>query len=143
MEESDRTFIYIEDNDFKKYQKFMETPYFKKNIEVFTIAVLIGKYVVKKPLPIKGKKKDYIRVGFNSNNPNMTILKAIAISSLNDVNALVDEEKIFDYCESYANSGFKQLYEWYNTSSSVFSTNLSKVLFEFLDNFDMEKLENL
>ena len=60
MAETKRTTIDIDKSDFELYQKLMKTSYFKNNLHLFTCAVLIGKFIVKKPEGIK-KRKDYIR----------------------------------------------------------------------------------
>ena len=127
MAETKRTTIDIDKSDFELYQKLMKTPYFKNNLHLFTCAVLVGKFIVEKPMGIK-KRKDYIRVNDNRNNQNLTILKSLAISYNDGVNILTDENSLYAYCEKYARSGIQKIYEWYDDPSHDFGTVVSKEL---------------
>ena len=140
MVESKRTLIYIENEDFELYQKLIKNTdkYFKNNLHLFTCATLIGKFEVWKSSKLK-KKKDYIRINDNSSDQNLTILKSIAISNNENVNILTDEDKLYSYCEGYANTGIKKIYEWYEDSAHDFGTTLSKVLLKAFKNIpDLE-----
>ena len=108
-----RTFIFIDNDDFNKYKKLSQSHHFngKKNIDLFAIATLVGIYSVKEALPLdNSNKKDYIRVNDNKNKESMIFLKSLAISEFNDANILADDDKLFSFCEDYANSGIKRLY---------------------------------
>lgn len=83
VETVERTVINIEEEDFEIYQSIMQKPEWKgkTNIELFTIAVLIGKFEVKKFQPLN-KQKSYIRVKDNADKDEMTLLKCLAIMEM-------------------------------------------------------------
>ena len=142
MTKTKKTIVYVDENDFRFYQKLVKKHHlFKNNIHLFTCAVLIGKFLLKKPKNIpKGHKKDLFRVIDNLDDENMAILKCIAISSMDDVDIIADENKLFSYCERYANSGIKQIEEWYEGAYD-FDTEFSKVLLNAWNDIDFDKLE--
>ena len=143
-ENKNRTFIFIDGNDFETHQKLIKTHYFKgmKNIDIFLCATLVGLNVVGKPSALSNSnKKDYIRVNDNKNKESMIILKSLAISKFNDVNVLSDEEKLFSFCEGYANSGIKRLYEWYESNEETFENILTKELLNSWNTLDFEKIK--
>ena len=142
MVESKRTLIYIDNDDFKLYQDLIKNTdkYFKNNLHLFTCAVLVGKFVVNKPGSFK-KKKDYIRVNDNANDQNLIILKSLAISYNDGVSILSDEDKLYSYCERYAITGIKQIWEWYDDNSYDFGTTLSKVLLKTFNELDFDTLK--
>lgn len=143
VEKNKRTFIYIDNNDFEIYRRIIkETKYFKKNLELFTCAVLVGKFIVKQPLPLKSRK-DYIRADTDTSSQNFTILKCLAIANYNDVNILNNEDKLYGYCEKYANAGITKIYEWYTDKNYDFETIISKMLLEFWDKIDLKSLNQL
>ena len=141
MAETKRTTIDIDKSDFELYQKLMKTSYFKNNLHLFTCAVLVGKFIIKKPIGIK-KRKDYIRVNDNRNNQNLVILKSLAISYNDSVNILTDENSLYAYCEKYARSGIKQIVEWYDDPSYDFGTTISKKMLEAFKEIDLEALKS-
>ena len=141
MAETKRTTIDIDKSDFELYQKLMKTSYFQNNLHLFTCAVLIGKFIVKKPTAIK-KRKDYIRVNDNRNNQNLVILKSLAISYNDSVNILTDENSLYAYCEKYARPGIKQIFEWYDDPNHDFGTTISKEMLKVFKNIDLDKLES-
>lgn len=139
-EKNKRTFLYIDEDDFKRYQKIInKEEYFKKNIELFTCAVLIGRFIVGQPLPLK-KRKDYIRLDMNTSNQNFVILKCLAIANYDDVNILNNDEKLYSYCEMYANAGFKEIYKWYSDDNYDFETKISKIVLDFCNQIDFNSL---
>ncbi len=140
VESNKRTLIFVDVDDFELYQDLTKTPFFNKNIDLFTCAVLVGKYIVKKSEVIN-RQKDYIRVNDNLNNENMTILKCIAISSTENINILNDEKSLFGYCERYARTGIREIHEWYNDSTEDFYNILTEKLLEAFDEVNLEALE--
>lgn len=139
-----RTFIFIDNDDFDKYQKLFKTHYFKskKNIDLFACAALVGINSENGPLKLdNSNKKDYIRVNDNKNKESMVILKSLAISEFNNANVLADEEKLFSFCESCANSGIKELYLWYSDSNFDFDNELGKLLLNFWKKIDLNTLK--
>lgn len=140
-----RTLVYIDERDFETYQKLLKTHYFKgmKNIDIFLCAALIGINVVGNPSTLDNShKKDYIRVLDNKNKESMVILKALAISKFNDVNVLADEDKLFSFCENYANAGIKKINEWYNSNDETFDNILTKELLKCWDTLDVDKISD-
>ena len=140
-----RTFIFIDDDDFDKYQKLLKTHYFKgkKNIDLFACATLVGLYSVENPSPLdNSNKRDYIRVNDNKNKESMIILKSLAISEFNNANVLADEEKLFSFCENYANAGIKELYLWYEDNHFDFDEKMTKFLLNFWNTVDLDVLKS-
>ena len=144
-DEKKRNFIYIDDKDFEIYQKLIKTHYFKgmKNIDLFLCATLVGLNVVKKSSSLaKSKRREYIRVNDNKNKESMIILKSVAISKFDDVNVLSDEDRLFSFCEDYANSGIKQLNVWYENNEETFDNILTKELLKFWNELDFKKIKD-
>lgn len=138
-----RTFIFIDNDDFDKYQKLLKTYYFKgkKNIDLFACAAFVGINSDMGPIKLdNSNKKDYIRVNDNKNKESMVMLKSLAISEFNNANILADEDKLFSFCESCANSGIKELYLWYSDSNFDFDQQISKFLLKFWDTIDLDEL---
>lgn len=142
-EDKGRTFIFIDERDFEIYQNLLKTHYFKgmKNIDIFLCATLIGINVVKRPFALdNSKKKDYIRVNDNLNKQSMIILKSLAIAKFDDVNVLSNEDKLFSFCEDYANAGIKKLNAWYNNNEESFENILTKELLKSWKTIDFERI---
>ncbi len=134
-----RSIVYIDEDDFKFCQKLIKKYDFKNNIQLFTLATLVGKYVIKESKQIpKGNKKDFFRVADNKDDDNMVILKCLAISSLNDVAILNNEDDIFSYCEKYANAGIKEIKTWEKLD---FNIELSDALMKFWKKINFDLLE--
>ena len=70
----------------------------------------------------------------------MAILKCFAISSLNDVAILNNEDDMFSYCEKYANAGIKEIKNWEKLD---FNTELSNALIKFWKKIDFDLLETI
>lgn len=145
-EDKNRTIVYVDADDFDDiYKKLIKSHYFKglKNIDLFLCATLVGMNVVGKPLPLdNSNKKDYFRVVDNKNKESMIILKSLAISKFNDVNVLSDEDKLFSFCEDYANAGIKQLGAWYNSNEESFENILTKELLKSWQTLDLDKIKD-
>lgn len=146
-EDKTRNFIYIDDEDFEFYQELKKSHYFSdksfKNIDLFLFATLIGLKSVGKSSPLENvnKKKDYIRVNDNKNKDAMVILKALAISKFDDVNVLSNEDKLFTFCEDYANAGIKQIYAWYNDDEDSFDNIITKELLKCWKELDFDEIK--
>lgn len=135
-----RTTINIDKEDFFMYQELIASDYFKNNLHLFTCAVFIGKYIVKKPTAIKSSR-GYIRPNDNRNDDNLTILKSFAISENNDVNILNNEEDLYSFCEKYARTGIQELYCWYTDNSYDFDVILAEKLLEAWGQIDLSMLD--
>lgn len=143
-EDKNRTLVYIDKRDFETYQELLKTHYFKgkKNIDIFLCAALIGLNVVGKPSPLDNShKKDYFRVNDNKNKESMIILKSLAISKFDDVNVLSDEDKLFSFCEDYANAGIKRLNSWYKSKEDSLENILTKELLKSWKTLDFDKIK--
>ncbi|WP_413828350.1 MULTISPECIES: hypothetical protein [unclassified Methanobrevibacter] len=139
VETVERTVINIEEEDFEIYQSIMQKPEWKgkTNIELFTIAVLIGKFEVKKFQPLN-KQKSYIRVKDNADKDEMTLLKCLAIMENEDVNIIKNEDEMFKITEGYAKTGIRKLFEWYEDSTQYITELISEVL---TDKFEKNESE--
>ncbi len=133
---SDDRRVYVDSTDFSFYQEILKDDYFKKNIDLFACAALVGKYVIGKSKSIE-KRKQYLIPSHNSNSESMIILKCLAISECDDVNVLSDPEKLYTICEGYARTGIKQIYEWYTDRTSDFETHLAEVLLKAFSEIDL------
>lgn len=143
-EDKTRAIVYVDERDFEIYKELIKSHYFKgmKNIDLFLCAALVGLHVVGKPAPLdNSKKKDYFRVIDNKNKESMVILKSLAISKFNDVNILSDEDKLFSFCEDYANAGIKRLNVWYNSNEDSFDNFLTKELLKSWKKLDLDKIK--
>lgn len=146
-EDKKRNFIYIDEEDFEFYQELKKSNYFKdksfKNIDLILFATLVGLKIVGTPSPLENvnKKKDYIRVNDNKNKDSMVILRSLAISKFEDVNVLSNNDKIFTFCEDYANSGIKRIQSWYNNNEETFDNILTKELLKCWDELDFDSIQ--
>lgn len=123
--------IYAESEDAQiTYKKIRTEPftnkYFKETHEIFTMALLIGKYILNNREPLK-TRKDIIRIETLEKYDDIDILKTIAIEENNDVTILSDIKEIFKICEEYANSGIKELKKW-TANEETFQNKLSENL---------------
>lgn len=128
--------IYVEVDDAEKtYKDIREKSYLKeykwKNHQIFTMALLIGKYVIDKREPLKSKK-GFIRSESVEHKDEMDIFKCIAIEETEDVNLINDTKEIFEICEEYANSGIKELKKWCKDKDE-FDNNISEVLLDYFE----------
>lgn len=138
-----RDTVRVSSDDFEIFQKFAKkTKYFDNNIHVFTTAVLIGKYVLQESEKLK-KPKDYFRPESNESSEYLIILKCLAISDMDDVNILTDEDKLYSYCEKYTGPGIRELNKWYNSNEISFEDALINVLMKAWENIDIELLNKL
>ncbi|WP_323736087.1 hypothetical protein PXD04_09410 [Methanosphaera sp. ISO3-F5] len=132
--ETVKEIIHVDESEFEKmYQMFtQETDYFKNNQHIFTLAVLIGKFIVKKRKKIN-KRHDFIRHSYIKDSDEEVILTALAIQEVNDVDVIIDKNEIYTICEEYARSGIQKLYEWYVDSSIDFDIELTNLINEFFE----------
>ena len=107
------------------------------NIELFTITVLIGKFVV------KGREKIINPVTFikyesalKSGEP-IKILQILAIEEVDDINILNDKPKMFDIWEGYAMAGMGEFCKWYHSNSIDLPAKLEDVMSEALKSLNM------
>lgn len=144
MAKNKKQFIYIDQDDFRFFQKMVKSKhYFRNNIHLFTCATLVGRFIVNEPGKIpRGHRKDVIRVSDNLEDENMIIIKCLAISEFDDVDVLIDEDKMFSYCEKYAVSGLKRIHEWYSDAKYDFETELAKALMQCWSKINFNELKN-
>lgn len=98
------------------------------NIELFTITVLIGKYVVKCREEINNpvtfiKYESALKMG-----EPIKILQILAIEEVDDINILNDKLKMFDIWEGYAMAGMKEFCDWYHLKSIDLPSKLEDVM---------------
>ncbi|MBE6486502.1 MAG: hypothetical protein E7Z85_06655 [Methanosphaera stadtmanae] len=132
---SHRTTINVDESEFNEYYQSLttNTNYFKNNIHLFTIAALIGKFIIKERKPIE-KQNTYFRYADNASTDEMQILKALAIMEVDDINILIDHDEMFKICEEYARTGIKQLFKWYNDKNIDFNVELLTIINNFYKN---------
>lgn len=143
VEKNERLLIYVDEEDFQTYRDILTNSEWgtAANLKIFTATVLIGKYIVGEPTPIK-KRNTYLRVKDNAYKDDMTLLKCFAVLESDDFNILQNEDKMFSICESYAKSGIKVLNDWYNDDTQDIAITLyeqlSEKFEENLDNFNID-----
>ena len=107
------------------------------NIELFTITVLIGKFVVEDreeiSNPVTFIKYDS---ALKSGEP-IKILQILAIEEADDINVLNNKPKMFDIWEGYAMAGMKEFCKWYHSNSIDFPAKLEDVMSEALKSLNM------
>ena len=103
------------------------------NIELFTITVLIGKFVV------DGREEISNPVTFikyesalKSGEP-IKILQILAIEEVDDINILNDKPKMFDIWQGYAMAGMKEFCKWYHSNSTDLPAKLEEVMSDALN----------
>jgi len=119
-QESDETNIY-------SYQYLKEKLNISDSLDLFTICVLIGKFVVKKRTPLN-KKHPYVKHATVLKSSNFDILKALAIDEEDDVDILVDTREMYKIFEEYANSGFEEMKTWYHDKHTDFQVKISEIV---------------
>ena len=127
-----RTTINVYDEYFPVYQEIIKYPEWglRDNLKLFTITVLIGKYIVGEKISLEDHVNTYLRVRDNDKKDDMTLLKCFAILESGDVNILKDEDAMFTICENYTTAGIKQLKEWYDSNEQDIILTLSDLLIE-------------
>lgn len=125
-----RTTINIHKEYVSLYQDILDNDEWgsRDNLKLFTITVLIGKYIVNKKIPITNNVHSYLRVRDNDQKDDMTILKCFAVLESDDVNILKDEDKMFNICEEYTTAGIIELTNWYKSNDEDIFVKLSNIL---------------
>ena len=131
-ENKSRPTINVNKNYFSLYQEITSKPEWGtgSNLKLFTVTVLIGKYIVGKKIPIKDNSHTYLRVRDNDKKDDMALLKCFAVLESGDWNILKDEDAMFSICEDYTTAGILKLKEWYETNEEDIEDILSDNLFE-------------
>lgn len=124
-----KNLILIEENTFSFYEKLKKDLSFDKNIDIFTMSALFGKFIIRKRKPIK-KVKSYIRLNDNQGSNCLPILKSLAIYENDDINLLNpdNDHELYNICEEYANAGIEELYKYYGNSKIKFNIEIGTLL---------------
>lgn len=134
---SKKTTINIDVSDKEFYTKLMDSKLFSKNLNLFTISVFIGKYVLNSSKKID-KSISYIRINDNLHADNMTLLKCWGIEDEGDISAIKSEDEIFRKAEEYARVGVRQLYEWYFSKDDELDIKLVDLLLNKFEQLNLE-----
>ena len=118
------------ESNIYSYQYLKEKLNISDSLDLFTICVLIGKFVVKKRTPLN-KKHPYIKHATVLKSSNFDILKALAIAEEDDIDILIDTKGMYKIFEEYANSGFEELKIWYHDKHTDLQVKLSEVVSTF------------
>lgn len=138
---SKKDIVRVNSDDFEIFQKFRKTKYFNSNIQLFTMAVLIGRYILQESENLGINPQDYVRPADNESSDYLVILKCLVISDMGDVNILNDEDKLYSYCEKYAGPGIRELNKWHNSNEISFEDALATVLMEAWKNIDVDSIK--
>ena len=107
------------------------------NIELFTITVLIGKFVVKSREEISNPATFIKYESALKSGELIKILQILAIDEVEDINILNDKPKMFNIWEGYAMAGMKEFCEWYHSNSIDLSVKLEEVMFDAFKSLNM------
>lgn len=129
--------IDVDKSDKEIYKKLMDSKLFGKNLQLFTISVFIGKYVLNSSKKIDDKVS-YIRRNDNLHADNMTLLKCWGIEEEGDIAAIKSEDEIFKKAEEYARVGVKQLYNWYFSKDDELNIRLADLLLDKYEQLDLD-----
>lgn len=133
--EHNKIVVNISEEDFELYTYLKDKLKIKSNIELFTMAALFGKFIVKSREKLT-KSKSYFRINDNLDKNEMVILKCLGISEDNDFNIINSKIDIFTICEEYANTGIKELYNQYENSGIDFNVSLARELMDEIKNIE-------
>lgn len=105
----DRLFIRKSyEKDFKDLLE-KDSPLCKKDSKhIFMMAMVMGFHKGSKVE--LDKRQEFVRTEY-LNDDEISLIKAIAINEENDLNILLDEEKVYSIAEKYASGGIKYLKE--------------------------------
>lgn len=103
------------------------------NIELFTITVLIGKFVVGSREEINNPAT-FIKYdsALKSGEP-IKILQILAVEEVDDINILNDKPKMFNIWEGYAMTGMKEFCNWYHSNSNDLPSKLEEAMSDALN----------
>jgi len=103
----DRLFINRRDREDYERLKRRDSPFAgKENKELFMLALVAG-YVDGNRIPLKDRD-GFVRLEY-LNDREKSIIKAIAITEEDNLDVLLDEDKVYTIAEEYAASGIKLL----------------------------------
>lgn len=126
---SSKITLNIDKSEEDLYWQLMDSKLFKKTLDLYIMAVFVGKYVLNSSMEID-HSKSYIRINDNRNKDNMTLLLCFGIEDAGDISIIKDEKEIFERAEKYARTGIKQLHEWYFSKNDNFDVKLATVLLD-------------
>jgi dnd system-associated protein 4 len=135
----DRLYVRKEDlRDFKLLQEEKDSPFYKKdNKSVFIMAMTMGlKRGVQVPLQ---NKEGFIREEY-LNDVERSLIKAVAISTENDLSVLANMQRVYQIAEEYAAGGIKYLKD--SVLTERYGTYLKRLESELLDDFKSLELED-
>lgn len=107
------------------------------NIELFTITVLIGKFIVKSREEISNPATFIKYESALKSGELIKILQILAIDEVDDINILNDKPKMFNIWEGYAMAGMKEFCEWYHSNSINLSVKLEEVMSDAFKSLNM------
>ena len=112
-----------------------------KNLEFFTLTVLIGKYIAKSRKKFEDTGEQFFKYSNKIDaKDEMTILKAVAVDEVNNIYILRDYVEMRKIWQEYSYAGFEELYSWHIDKNINLQTKLSEEILNAYDeiNFDEE-----
>ena len=103
--------LYIKKSYERDFKDLLEkdSPLHKKDRKhIFMMAMVLGFHKGSKV--DLDKKEEFVRIEYLNDN-EISLIKAIAISEEDDLNILLDEQRIYSIAEKYASGGIKYLKE--------------------------------
>lgn len=126
--------IYVDKKDLPDFNKLKEkgSPFENcQNKEIFLAAMVVG-YHEGGRIELKNRE-GYFREEYLSDEER-TLIRAIAISEMEDLNVVLDEQKIYSIAEEYATGGISLLKA--KVSSGEYGSYVKKLESELLRTFD-------
>ncbi|MBI1293683.1 hypothetical protein GC175_01845 [bacterium] len=99
-----------------------ETP-FRTMKDIFMISVCLGHQSGER-LPLKGNKRQIFHYTQYSEQTDIPILKAIALSATEDISTMSDFDRVVEIAEEYANAGILRLQSVLRSRSGEYLWNL-------------------
>ena len=142
--------IYVDDKFYqhtdgiinKNSYQYFGKKYNISNMVLFTITVLIGKYVVKSKEEL-GNRATFLKWSSANKTNEMLILKALAIEETDRMDVLEEPEVMAKIWEEYAMAGMEEFCRWINDNSIDEQSKIEELMLEnFLDYYKNQEEQN-
>lgn len=142
--------IYVDDKFYqhtdgiinKNSYQYFGKKYNISNMVLFTITVLIGKYVVKSKEEL-GNRATFLKWSSANKTNEMLILKALAIEETDRMDVLEEPEVMAKIWEEYAMAGMEEFCRWINDNSIDEQSKIEELMLEnFLDHYKNQEEQN-
>ncbi len=129
---SEKHYQHLNDVQNKNSYQYFAKKFVIDNITLFTITVLIGKYVINKKEKVE-RGATFIKWGSAEKTDELIILKALAVEEVGDVSVLENQELMTSIWEEYAMAGMVEFCNWARDNSIDLQSKIEDVMTEFHD----------